>query len=235
VGVRERRNREHEATRNAILVAAREIFLREGYANASIRRIAEKIEYSPAAIYRYFKSKEDIFFVIAEAGFSLFNKAMDSVEPADDPVETLRRRLWRYYEFSKAQPEYFALMFVDRSVPRITRDWERLAFMRPTRDKLSEVVRRCVESGALPPGLDPDGVFHVLATAMYGASLIRLSDRFVPRQDADALARDVLETMLAGLRHGVRLSFAADVCFHSTRGPRAPNVTARTAAKRQRP
>ena len=39
--------------------------------NVSIRKIAERIEYSPAAIYSYFPSKDDIFFALAEEGFRL--------------------------------------------------------------------------------------------------------------------------------------------------------------------
>jgi AcrR family transcriptional regulator len=215
MGVHERREREHEAMREAILSAARDLFLKDGYEHASIRKIADRIEYSPAAIYRYFTGKEAIFFAIAETGFRLFNQAMQEVEPAGDPLETLRRRLWRYYEFSKTQPEYFALMFVDRSVPRISREWERFAFIRPTRERLRNVIRECIESGALPRSLDPDAVFHLLGAAMYGVAVLRLSDRFIPRQSADALAHDLLEATLAGLRQGVALTFTADICSHA--------------------
>ena len=217
MGVRERRDRDHQMMRRTILAAARQLFLKDGYANASIRKIADRIDYSAPAIYRYFSSKEDIFFAIAEDGFRLFHRAIDAVGPAADPLETLRRSFWRYYEFSKAQPEYFALMFVDRSVPRISREWHRFGFMRTTRDELREVIARCVQSGVFPPGTSPDVVFHILATVVHGAAVIRLSDRFIPRDTADALARDVLEATLTGLRHGVPVTFNADICFHSAR------------------
>ncbi len=219
LGANERRDREHQAMRRTILAAARDLFLHEGYENASIRKIAERIDYSAPAIYRYFGSKQDIFFAIAEAGFRLFDRAMNAGDTHPDPLETLRRRFWRYYEFSKTQPEYFALMFVDRSVPRIAREWDRFAFMQGTRDEVRELIGRCVESGVFPAGTDPDVVFHILATAIHGAAVVRLSDRFIPRQTADALARDVLEATLAGLRAGVRPTFNADICFHSA-GPK---------------
>ncbi len=223
--VRERRDREHERMRGAILAAARDLFLKEGYESASIRKIAERVELSPAAIYRYFPGKEDILFAIAETGFRLFARAMKGVVPSGDPVETLRRRLWRYYEFSKAQPGYFALMFVDRSVPRLTREWERLAFMRDTREELNGLIAACVSSGTFPASTEPDTVFHILATAIHGAAVIRLSDRFIPRRNADALARDVLEAALAGLRHGVPTTFTAGAGFHGR--PRRRPRTAR--------
>jgi AcrR family transcriptional regulator len=230
MGVKERRDRDHEQMRLLILEAARVLFLKEGYESTSIRRIAVRIEYSPAAIYRYFTSKEDIFFAIAETGFRLFGKAIRNVRASADPVETLRRRFWRYYEFSKSQPEYFALMFVDRSVPRLTREWERMAFMRATREELSALVAACVTSGAFPADTDPAAVFHILAAAVHGAAVIRLSDRFIPRRNADALARDVLETTLAGLRHGVPLTFRAEAGFHRG-GNEAPRLAAGKSAR----
>jgi hypothetical protein len=50
MGIKERQERDREAVRRSILDAARELFVSEGYRNVSIRKIAEKIEYSPAAI-----------------------------------------------------------------------------------------------------------------------------------------------------------------------------------------
>src|SRR5687767_15944672 len=112
MGIKERQVRDRETVRRAILDAARELFVAEGYRNVSMRKIAERIEYSPAAIYGYFPSKDDIFFALAEEGFRLL---VDSVQAAvqhlADPLVRLRRGLWAFYEFSKAHPEYFELMF----------------------------------------------------------------------------------------------------------------------------
>src|SRR5436189_4870166 len=122
MGIKERQERDREAVRRAILDAARDLFTTEGYRNVSIRKIAERIEYSPAAIYSYFPSKDDIFFALAEEGFRLLFSYGTSPRQAveGDPVDAIRAMFWRYYEFSKAHPEYFALMFLDRSVPQIS-------------------------------------------------------------------------------------------------------------------
>ena len=71
MGIKERQERDRESVRRGILDAARELFVSEGFRNVSIRKIAERIEYSPAAIYSYFPSKDDIFFALAEEGFRL--------------------------------------------------------------------------------------------------------------------------------------------------------------------
>jgi AcrR family transcriptional regulator len=219
VGTVERRDRERGVRRGAILDAARELFVAEGYQNVSIRKIAGRIELSPAAIYRYFPGKDDIFFALAEAGFRQFHRAIRSRAAGADPLDALKACMWQYYRFSKSHPQHFALMFVDHTVPRISRDWRRFAFMRETRQHTSGLVARCVAAGVFPPGTDPDAAFHILATAMHGAAIIRLGGRFCPPSRADVLARDVLETTIAGLRQGLPTRFAAAACFHS-RAPR---------------
>src|SRR5579871_2330184 len=134
MGIKERQERDREAVRRAILDAARELFVSEGYRNVSIRKIAEKIEYSPAAIYGYFPSKDDIFYALAEEGFRLLhggsNEDADERLASIEPLERIKLILWKLYEFSRQQPQYFELMFVDRSVPRISQAYERFAFAR---------------------------------------------------------------------------------------------------------
>src|SRR6476659_1015684 len=132
MGIKERHDRDREAVQRAILDAARDLFVKEGYQNVSIRKIAERIEYSPAAIYGYFPSKDDIFFALAEEGFRLLSALVpdEPARPDLPPIDRVREILWHIYEFSREQPEYFALMFIDRSVPRISREYERFAVAR---------------------------------------------------------------------------------------------------------
>src|SRR5436309_10724650 len=117
MGIKERHERDREAVRRSILDAARELFVSEGYQHVSIRKIAERIEYSPAAIYGYFRSKDDIFFALAEEGFRLLAAGGRMTGPEVAPIERVRAIFWRLYEFAREHPQYFALMFVDRQVP----------------------------------------------------------------------------------------------------------------------
>ena len=210
MGIKERQERDREAVRRGILDAARELFVNEGYMNVSIRKIAERIEYSPAAVYGYFESKDDIFFALAEEGFQLLGTLPDVVEA--DPLEVLRRGFWRLYEFSKEHPQYFALMFIDRAVPRISQEYERFAFARETKARVVNQVRACVDAGVFPSSTKPFAAFRVLSMGMFGVSVMRLSGRTLSSEEADAIAHDVLETIIAGLRAGVDLHAADMSC-----------------------
>jgi AcrR family transcriptional regulator len=201
--------RQPEPMRRKILVAARRLFVREGYAHVSMRRIAADIDYSAAALYLYFPAKADIFYALAEESFGRLEELLAEPGRGEDALATLEDRVWRYYEFSRKQPELFWLMFVDRSVPRLSREWEKLAFVRRLQAEGTAMVRRSVDAGLFPRGTNAEAAFQVLTTAMHGAAVSRLCGRFVRRADADALARDAVRATIAGLRAGVALEFHA--------------------------
>ena len=217
MGTKERQQRDRDRLQQAILTAARELFVTEGYRNVSMRKIADRIEYSPAAIYSYFPSKDDIFFALAEEGFRLLAQdLLDAVQHIDDPLERLRRGLWGFYEFSKTNPEYFELMFIDRSVPSLTQDFQRFEFFQQTTARAEADLRACIDRGQFSQALNPAAALHVLWVGMLGAATIGLARRLAPGEDPDALARDLLESLLAGFTTGLRSTFVASECpFHS--------------------
>jgi AcrR family transcriptional regulator len=111
----QRRAREIENLRRAILDAARELFATQDYQAVSLRKIAEKIEYSPAAIYRYFSDKDEILFHLIDEGFEMLNGRMHALQIAD-PVERIRQAGHVYVDFAVSQPHYYRLMFqLDKS------------------------------------------------------------------------------------------------------------------------
>jgi AcrR family transcriptional regulator len=221
MGIRERQDRERQAVRQAILDAARDLFVSEGYRNVSIRKVAERIEYSPAAIYSYFPSKDDIFFALAEEGFERLDAKIRSAGGNVDPLEEVRATWWAYYEFSKEQREFFELMFVDRSVPQITEHWEGLARVHAMLDIATARIQRCIDTRIFAPSTRADVAMHLLWGALTGPAVIGRAGsgcRLAPGEDPDALARDVLELVLAGLQHGSVMTFVP--CTpHAVRSP----------------
>ena len=218
MGVKERQERDREQLRGRILDAARELFVAEGYRNVSIRKIAEKVEYSPAALYSYFPGKDDLFFALAEEGFrKLFEFTNDPAVMTSDPLTAIRQGFLRYYQFSRAHPEYFELMFVDRSVPKISHEWERFAYVEQMIDEVRGVIKRGIDAGVFPSDTDSDVAFHILWAAVHGPATIAVCDRLAPDENPDTLARDTLEAAIAGLRAGIRTTFTPSQC-HSQSG-----------------
>jgi len=222
MGIRERQDREKQAVQQSILDAARELFATEGYRSVSIRKIAERIEYSPAAIYSYFSSKDDIYLALAEDGFRRLDAKVKAARGDRGALDEVRAAWWAFYEFSKEQPAYFELMFVDRSVPKITEAWEGFDILQALMADAAEGIQRAVDAGELPASVNPIAAMHVIWGALVGPAVLALCQRLAPGEDQDLLARDVLESVLAGLQAGCPTTFTPHECVCDQPGAAAP-------------
>jgi len=105
----ERRRRK---VRDSIIGAAEEIFAEEGEAGLSMRRIAERIDYSPAALYKYFDSKEALFREIREQFFERLLARMQAVcEQIEDGPKLCTACMRAYVETGLEQPAHYKLAF----------------------------------------------------------------------------------------------------------------------------
>ena len=68
----------------------------------------------------------------------------------------------RLYEFSREHPQYFALMFVDRTVPRISRGVRAVRVRREMKQHLIAQVQHCIDAGGLPRLVTPTVAFRLL-------------------------------------------------------------------------
>ena len=74
-----------------ILDSACRIFAKKGYHQASIRDVATETGVSPAGLYYYFKSKEELLFLILEARLgSLIDRVQDEAGGIEDPALRLK-------------------------------------------------------------------------------------------------------------------------------------------------
>jgi len=138
-----------------------------------------------------------------------------AVDALPEPVDRIRAGLWAFYEFSKAQPEYFELMFTDRSVPSLNQDFHRLEFFHELLTRVEGDIFACVERGQFSTGVEPAAAMHVLWAGMLGAASINLAKRLAPGENPDALAHDVLESVLAGFSTTLHTTFVAGDCVFS--------------------
>src|SRR5512137_329277 len=100
MGVIEKRAKHKEEFRREILDSAREIFIDKGYDGFSMRKLAEKIDYSPTTIYLYFKNKDDLLLAICEEFFANFFAELNRIRTASqDPISTLRQSFLYLIEF----------------------------------------------------------------------------------------------------------------------------------------
>ncbi len=97
--IAERKERNREELRQLILNAAEEIMGKEGIEKLSIRKIASRIEYSPAIIYHYFRDKSAIIEQITGNRFQMILSAISkNKQTASDPLERFKEVNRTYIE-----------------------------------------------------------------------------------------------------------------------------------------
>ncbi len=122
MGITDRKEREKQEMRKLIINAAMEMFITEGFDKTSIRNIADKIEYSPATIYLYYKDKDELLYEVqGQAFLELYNAFLKDVT-ATDPLERLDQLLHSYVNFGFEHPDLYDLMFILRSPMKATEE-----------------------------------------------------------------------------------------------------------------
>src|SRR5216684_6656903 len=87
IGGRKRRGEGH-TRRDEILLAAKELFLTEGYNATTIRKIADRVGVSAPTLYVYFTDKDAIMLALCDQTFALLTNAIDRIEEKTaDPLD----------------------------------------------------------------------------------------------------------------------------------------------------
>lgn len=116
MGISERKLKDKEKIREKILHAAMKLFVKEGYENVSMRKISQKIEYSPGTIYLHFKDKESMLFELHKIAFDKFYEALSASNSEPNPLNRLYKMGENYLNFAFENPEYYDLMFINNCV-----------------------------------------------------------------------------------------------------------------------
>jgi AcrR family transcriptional regulator len=146
MGITDRKEREKQEMRKLIINAAMEMFVKDGFDKTSIRNIADKIEYSPATIYLYYKDKDELLYEVQGQAFLELYTAFGRDVTATDPLERLKQLLRSYITFGFEHPDLYDLMFILRSpMNAVENDWpncdEAYGYLTDTLDKCIDQLR----------------------------------------------------------------------------------------------
>lgn len=172
-----RREREREEMKRLITGAARKLFVTEGYESTTIRRIAEAIEYTPGAIYSYFKDKDAILYALHQEGFlELQRRFLSAIVPGKNPVEQLAQLGEAYVAFAHENPEMYHLMFVAQATSRTLHETDAWPEGKAAYDSLRAIVQLALNGGWLRPG-NPEVIAFALWATAHGSVSLEICDR----------------------------------------------------------
>jgi len=154
----ERREKERESRRSAILKAARKLFFDRGFKDVTVDNIAAKAEVSKGSVYLYFKSKEEIYTQIlindSIATFEDFKNKFSAREAA--AAELLMEFADNYINYFLNENELFRILmtFMLHADDMILTDEQNSQLLQTTNDNIkfvSEILQKGVDSGEFLP------------------------------------------------------------------------------------
>jgi len=204
MGSAERRRRESAETRQKILDAARDLFVQRGFEATSMRAIADRIEYTPTAIYHHFDNKEALLDELCNQDFRDLARAFQRIGGVEDPVDRIGRIGKAYVEFGIQHPKHYEFMFM---VPRPAQhkgdaptkgdpSEDAYAFLRQT-------VAEAIEAGRFRAEFsDPDQVAQILWGALHGLLSLQITkskDPWVEFKNVESTAGLASQALLRGM------------------------------------
>ncbi|WP_342434593.1 TetR/AcrR family transcriptional regulator [Paenibacillus sp. FSL H7-0442] len=197
-----RRERESNEIRRKIIEAARSLFLNQGYAEVSMRKIADQIEYSPTTIYHYFENKEAIVIELLLEGNALFLQALqqraDEAQAAGlNALDTLKAVSDAYVRFGTANPEYYNILFISNlesvSLVSLIDSGSLKGF-----EFLEAGLKAVMEEGSIIQG-DERLFASSVWSMLHGLTSLLLNFDFPMAQSNDELISFTIDTFLKGL------------------------------------
>jgi AcrR family transcriptional regulator len=192
---RARSEADRDAVRGRLCDAAARLFVEEGEAALSMRRLAAEVGCSPMAPYRHFADKAAIIAAIRTAAFNRLADTLDGV--ARDGRHRAADIGEAYVRFARENPAAYKLMF-DLAQPDEAAYPELAAAAARARIAQSGYVRELVEAGVLVG--DPVELGLVFWAALHGLIVLDLAGRIPPDPGFEALRRTTLGALMRGLR-----------------------------------
>jgi AcrR family transcriptional regulator len=193
------RLRRQQRTHQAILDAARQILTQQGADQLSMRGIAERIDYSPAGLYEYFGSKEEIIQALCTQAHEQLRDRLLQIDASLPPVERLESLGLAYIQFALANPEIYLLMFTN---PPALADMEQMLAESSSYPVLLESIRRGLDSGVFKArtGYGLNEMAYSAWALVHGIAMLRITYLAGFPLDLDAVDQETLRTFGRGLQ-----------------------------------
>ena len=196
------RQRRHADTKQAILRAARALIVEKGPGQISLREIARRIEHSPAGLYEYFGSKEEIVAAVAAESLEQLSMRLRRVPEDLPPARRLVELGLAYIDFAQHNPEHFMLVFTQLPSGRTSLQGPIGA------DSPYQIVLRAAQEGidsgvfAAQTGEGSEQIAYGLWALAHGMAMLQRTHLRQFTADFSSADRHALEAFARGLARG---------------------------------
>ena len=154
--------------KDRILECACDLYLDEGYAGFSMRKLARALDVTAPALYRHFDSREDLLIEVILEGYRTQVHYLYRALSGADPAERLRVAGQGYLEFALDHPRYYGMLYAWADFMGVEDLPEAMADqIASVRQFWHDRVLECLDAGVLRAGT-PEEISHTLWSQAHG-------------------------------------------------------------------
>jgi AcrR family transcriptional regulator len=169
----------------------------EGPAALTVRRLAERAETSPSAVYSLFGDKWGLVEEMFREGFRRFAERIAALQRTDDPLADLAALGAAYRANARANPHLYDLMF-GQPFPQFQPGEGTRELAIGTFAALVEALGRCIDAGLLTG--DPLDLAIAFFSLIHGLTTLELAGWMVSPERADRVWQRAEPALFEGLR-----------------------------------
>jgi AcrR family transcriptional regulator len=172
----ERRQRNREEMKNAILDAARQVMREEGVAALNLQEVARRVGVRAPSLYEYFSGKAAIYDALFRMGVRLYAEHSKLFSQTSLSFwERSRASLEHYMTFAQEYPELYQLVF-ERPVPGFVPSEESMNESRQLLERSDQIVEQGLEHGSLVLGISPAQARDLFIAMMHGLTALHMAN-----------------------------------------------------------
>lgn len=184
--------RQEEILEKAIL-----LFAAHGYADTDTQFLADQLQVGKGTLYRYFRSKEEIFLAAVDFGVrKLHEQVCVRVAAAVDSMDTIRQGVRGYLAFFVEHPEVVELMIQERA---IFRDERKSTYFK-RRDEFAKqwqaLYAQLIADGVFRD-IPPERISNIISELLYGTMFTNFFSGRVP--DFELQTEEIMDVVMEGV------------------------------------
>jgi AcrR family transcriptional regulator len=180
-----------------ILDAAVQLFAEHGYSDTDTQLLAEKLQVGKGTIYRYFRSKRDLFLAAADRVMRQMRQCVDaSIEGIEEPLDRIAIAVRAFLTFFAEHPEYVELLMQERAQFKDRKKPTYFEHREANSVRWRALYRSLIEAGRIRD-VPVERISDVMSNLLYGTMFTNyFTDQ---RQSVEAQARDILDIAFHGI------------------------------------
>jgi AcrR family transcriptional regulator len=186
-----------ERRREQILVAATQLFAGEGYSDADTQVLADRLRVGKGTLYRYFRTKRELFLAAADRVMRELRRAVDSaMEGVADPLEGIARAVRAYLDFFALHPEFVELLMQERAQFKDRKKPTYFEHRDLNVERWRDMYRSLIAQGRIRD-IPVDRITDVFGNLLYGT----ISTNYFAGQQkpSEVQAQDILDVVFHGI------------------------------------